>query len=199
MKDAVDCSICDETLGNDRVFEHNHVTGKLRGIAHSKCNISCRTPKFIPVIFHNGSKYNFKQLLRCYWSGDDNEKQECIANNSEEFISFSICVPTGSFQNDQNQQVNTFEKLQFIDSFQFQAKSLSSLIETMNTDNVPIATFKEGFSHFSQYQQNLILQKGVYPYSCIDSIDKFQETELSPIWIDTLSSEPISDQDYQHA
>ena len=199
LRDAVDCSICDETLGNDRVFEHNHVTGKLRGIAHSKCNISCRTPNFTPVIFHNGSKYDFKQLLRYYRPGDGNEKLECIANNSEEFISFSICVPTGSFQNDQNQKVITFEKLKFIDSFRFQAKSLSSLIETMKTDNVPFTTFKEGFSHFSQDQQNLILQKGVYPYSYMDSFDKFQETELPPIWIDTLSNEPISDQDYQHA
>ena len=29
---------------------------------------------------------------------------------------------------------------------------------------------------------NLLLQKGVYPYEYMDSFDRFQETELPPIW-----------------
>lgn len=32
------CHICCETLGQDKVPDHNHLTGKFRGEAHNKCN-----------------------------------------------------------------------------------------------------------------------------------------------------------------
>ena len=199
MKEATDCSICNEPLSEDRVFEHDHTNGELRGIAHAKCNTSCRTTNFTPIIFHNGSRYDFKHILRYYKPGDDDEKLECIANNSEEFISFSICVPTGSYQNVKNEQVTTYEKLKFIDSFRFQAKSLSNLIETMKADKMEFPTFIEVFKKLSFDQQGILLQKGVYPYSYMDSFDKFNDTQLPPIWINTLTGEKLPDEDYQHA
>ena len=199
MGKATVCSICDEPLGEDRVFEHNHVNGQLRGFAHAKCNSSCRTTNFTPIIFHNGSKYDFKHILRNYRRGDDNEKLECIANNSEEFISFTICVPTGSYQNSKNERVISYEKLKFIDSFRFQAKALSSLIETMKADQLEFPTFKEVFKNLSSDQQSILLQKGVYPYSYMDSFDKFRDTELPPIWINTLTGEKLPEKDYKHA
>ena len=199
LKNATVCSICNESLGMDRVFEHDHTNGELRGIAHSNCNSTCRTTNFTPVVFHNGSKYDFKHILRYYQPPDDIEKLECIANNSEEFISFSICVPTGSFQNNENKEITTFEKLKFIDSFRFQAKSLSNLIETMKADKIDFPTFKEIFKKLSSDQQGILLQKGVYPYSYMDCFDKFNDTQLPPIWINTLTSEKLPDEDYQHA
>ena len=198
MEEAIDCSICNEPLVEDRVFEHNHLNGELRGIAHKNCNSSCRTTSFTPVVFHNGSKYDFKHILRYYQPGDDEEKLECIANNSEEFISFAIRVSTGSYQNVKNEQVNTYEKLKFIDSFRFQAKSLSSLIETMKADKMEFPTFREIFKNLSFDQQSILLQKGVYPYSYMDSFDKFNDTELPPIWINTLTGEKLPEKDYQH-
>ena len=43
------------------VIDHCHYTGKYRGAAHI-CNLRYKTPKEIPVAFHNGSK-NLKNNL----------------------------------------------------------------------------------------------------------------------------------------
>ena len=40
------------------VRDHCHYTGKLRGAAHSICNLRYKIPREIPVKIHNGSKYN---------------------------------------------------------------------------------------------------------------------------------------------
>ena len=51
-----------------KVRDHCHYTGKYRGAAHSICNLNYKIPKEIPVVFHNGSAYDFhfiiKQLAR---------------------------------------------------------------------------------------------------------------------------------------
>ena len=199
LEQATHCSICGEVLESDRVIDHNHLNGEFRGIAHKNCNSSCRTTNFTPIVFHNGSKYDFKQILRYYQRGEEDEKLDCIANNSEEFISFSISIPTGTFQNKNNERKTTFERLRFIDSYRFQAKSLSSLIETMKADSLPFPSFNHIFAYLTKEQENLILQKGVYPYSYVDSFTKFSETKLPDIWINTLTNERISESDYQHA
>ena len=38
FKAAVNCSLCDKELGNDRVRDHDHLTGDYRGAAHNTCN-----------------------------------------------------------------------------------------------------------------------------------------------------------------
>ena len=45
--------ICNEELGQDRVCDHCHLTGKFRGAAHEACNLKYKIPKFFPVVFHN--------------------------------------------------------------------------------------------------------------------------------------------------
>ena len=47
----------------------------------------------------------------------------------------------------------------------------------------------------------LLLIKGVYPYECMDSWKKFDETSLPPTedFYSELNSEGISDKDYAHA
>ena len=39
-----------------KVRDHCHYTGKFRRAARSICNLRYKTPKEIPVVFHNGSK-----------------------------------------------------------------------------------------------------------------------------------------------
>ena len=48
---ASDCWICGEALGNDRVRDHCHFTGRYRGPAHNSCNLKYRTPNSVPVFF----------------------------------------------------------------------------------------------------------------------------------------------------
>ena len=49
---ATHCHICEGELGDDKVIDHCHLTGRYRGAAHSKCNLELKVPKFFPVIFH---------------------------------------------------------------------------------------------------------------------------------------------------
>ena len=49
-------------------MDHCHYTGKHRGAAHNKSNLRYKIPKVIPVVFHDGSTYDYhfiiKQLAR---------------------------------------------------------------------------------------------------------------------------------------
>ena len=42
-----------------KVRDHCHYTGKYRGAAHDICNLRYKAPKEIPVVFHNGSTYDY--------------------------------------------------------------------------------------------------------------------------------------------
>ena len=67
------CHICNEEFCHNKedekyleyrkVRDHCHYTDKYSGAAHSKCNLQCKLPKEIPVIFHNGSKYDYHFII----------------------------------------------------------------------------------------------------------------------------------------
>ena len=61
---ASDCWICGEYLGNDRVRDHCHFTGRYRGPAHNRCNLKYRKPKNISVFFHNLSGYDSHLFIK---------------------------------------------------------------------------------------------------------------------------------------
>ena len=90
FENAVNCHICSRELKEDKVRDHCHFTGQYRGAAHNKCNLQCRKPKLLPVIFHNLQGYDahlfIKQLARL--DGDLN----CIPSTEEKYISFSKSI-----------------------------------------------------------------------------------------------------------
>ena len=43
--EATHCHICHEFMGEDRVRDHDHVSGKYHGAAHSECNLQFRLRK----------------------------------------------------------------------------------------------------------------------------------------------------------
>ena len=82
------CHICEKDLKIDeetgcifKVKDHCHFTGEYRGAAHNKCNLKCRKPLILPVIFHNLQNYDshlfIKQLSKV--SGD----LSCIPSTEE--------------------------------------------------------------------------------------------------------------------
>ena len=42
FQNATECSICSEVLGEDRVCDHDHVSGAFCGAAHNRCNFQYR-------------------------------------------------------------------------------------------------------------------------------------------------------------
>ena len=55
---STDCHICNKELGEDRVRDHSHLSGKFRGAAHDVCNLKYKVPTFFSVVFHNLSGYD---------------------------------------------------------------------------------------------------------------------------------------------
>ena len=50
--------ISNEELGEHKVRDHCHLSGKFKGAAHEACNLKYKVPKFFPVVFHNCSGYD---------------------------------------------------------------------------------------------------------------------------------------------
>ena len=46
------------------VRDHCHYTGKYRGAAHDICNLRYKIPKEIPVVFYNGSTYDYHFIIK---------------------------------------------------------------------------------------------------------------------------------------
>ena len=192
--DAKVCHICKENLGNDKVRDHCHLTGKYRGAAHKDCNLKYQIPKFIPILFHNLSGYDSHLFIKKL-SGNSG-KLNCIPNNEEKYISFSKEIKVGEFIGKDGKTHEVKRELRFIDSFRFMGSSLDSISKNLTKDQ-----FKNIKSYYSGKQLDLLLRKGVYPYDWVDSIDKFSETQLPPkeSFYSELCDEGISDEDYLHA
>ena len=47
-----------------KVRDHCHYTGKFRGAAHNICNLRYKVPKEIPIVFHNGSIYDYHFVIK---------------------------------------------------------------------------------------------------------------------------------------
>ena len=124
------CYICKKEFNNDKVRDHCHFTGKYRGAAHNTCNLRYKIPKNIPVIFHNGSTYDYHFIIKelaCEFDGNF----ECLGENTEKYITFSVPIK----KRIENKNMDITYKIKFIDSFRFMYTSLSKLVDNL-TDNI---------------------------------------------------------------
>ena len=109
-------------------FCNCHYTGKYRGTAHNNCNLRYKVPKEIPIVFHNGSIYDYhfiiKELVKEFEGNF-----ECLGENTEKYITFS--VPIKKIMNE-NKDLGITCKIKFIDSYRFMASSLSKLVDNLS-------------------------------------------------------------------
>ena len=94
------CYICKKEFDKSdkkhyKVRDHCHFTGKYRGAAHNICNLRYKIPKKIPIVFHNGSTYDYhfiiKELVKEFEGNF-----ECLGENTEKDITFSVPIKKGS-------------------------------------------------------------------------------------------------------
>ena len=112
-------------MGEDKVLDHCHLTGKYRGAAHNECNLNYKIPKFFPVIFHNLSGYDAHLFIKNL--GVTKGNINCIPNNEEKYISFTKQILVDTFTNKEGKLVEVRRDIRFIDSFKFMASSLDNL------------------------------------------------------------------------
>ena len=192
---ASDCWICGEALGNDRVRDHCHYTGRYRGPAHNSCNLKYRKPNFIPVVFHNLSGYDSHLFIKKLGSSDEKENIDCIPNNEEKYISFTKTIKTGYYENKKGEIKDKTFKIRFIDSLKFMSSSLEKLV-----NNLPKDGFNNLLKYFTPEQAELLKQKGFYPYEYMDSEEKLNDTKPPPqeAFYSKLSGKGITKKNYKH-
>ena len=191
-----------------KVRDHCHYTGKYRGAAHNICNLRYKVPKEFPVVFHNGSTYDYhfiiKELLKEF---DGNF--ECLGENTEKYITFSVPLK----KKIKNKDIEITYKIKFIDSYRFMSSSLSKLVDNLSegihnnkcADYIKIKNKKLLFKYFNcnayyrkKFNEDLIkklkntdsfcnndinkfvslLRKGVYLYEYVDNWERFSEISL---------------------
>ena len=109
-----------------KVRDHCHYTGKYRGVAHNTCNLRYKTPKEIPVVFHNSSTYDYHFIIREL--AEEFEGQfECLGENKENYITFSVPIKK---ELDNDKSITC--KIKFIDSFRFMSSSLANLVDNLS-------------------------------------------------------------------
>ena len=196
FNNASDCWICGEELGNDRVRDHCHFTGRYRGPAHNSCNLKYRKPKNISVFFHNLSGYDSHLFIKKLASTNKNENIKCIPNNEEKYISFTKTIITGQYTNKKGEIKDKTFDIVFKHSLKFMSSSLGALV-----NNLPKDAFKNLIKYFTPKQAEILKQKGFYPYEYMDSEEKFNDTKLPPreAFYSNLSGKGITEKDYKHA
>ena len=88
------CYICKKIFSTDdknkkyhKLKDHCHYTGEYRGAAHDICNLRHKIPKEIPVVFHNGSTYDYHFIIKKLAEEFEGEF-ECLGENTEKYITF---------------------------------------------------------------------------------------------------------------
>ena len=74
-----------------KVKDHCHYTGKYRGAAHDICNSRYEIPKEIPLVFHNGSTYDYHFIIKERAEEFEGEF-ECLGEDTEKYITFSVSI-----------------------------------------------------------------------------------------------------------
>eukprot|EP00745_Piridium_sociabile_P030720 TRINITY_DN50_c0_g2_i2.p1 TRINITY_DN50_c0_g2~~TRINITY_DN50_c0_g2_i2.p1 ORF type:complete len:791 (+),score=53.07 TRINITY_DN50_c0_g2_i2:2261-4633(+) len=172
---ATRCWICEsefKTEEDPKVRDHDHISGKFRGAAHSKCNLQLKFEPMkwkLPIFFHNLRGYDSHLILQAV---TEEYNVSCIAQSSEKYMTF------------------TLNYLTFYDSAQHMMGALESLANSLSTCSIT-----------TEYFDPTLVRKGVYPYEYMNSWERFDEDELPPkdAFFSSLRGTGISDEDYQHA
>ena len=126
------CYICKKEFDisnkkHHKVRDNCHYTGKYRGAAHNICNLRYKVPKEIPIVFHNGSTYDYhfiiKELVKEFEGNFD-----CLGENTEKYITFSVPIK----KKIENKDLEITYKIKFIDSYRFMSSSLSKLVDNLS-------------------------------------------------------------------
>ena len=112
-----------------KVRDHCHYAGKYRGAAHSSCNLRYKIPKQIPVIFHNGSTYDYDFLVKEF-AKEFKGNFECLGENTEKYITLSVPI-----KKEHDNGKITIYKLKLIDNYRSMNVSLSGLVDNLSEIN----------------------------------------------------------------
>ena len=86
-----------------------------------------KIPKEIPVVFHNGSTYDYHFIIKKLVKKFEGNF-ECLGENTEKYITFSVPIK----KKIENKDLEITYKIKFIDSYRFMSSSLSKLVDNLS-------------------------------------------------------------------
>ena len=81
-----------------KVRDHCHYTGKYRDAAHGIHNFKFNVRYEIPIVFHNGSNYDYYFIIK-ELASEFEGKFQFLEENTEKYKTFSVPVGTKSYKN----------------------------------------------------------------------------------------------------
>ena len=157
--------MCDGEITNKqiKVKDHDHFNGEYRGLAHQSCNINCKKPKRIPIIFHNGSKYYVHLFIKSLSEHGKYNSFNIISKTTEEYLSVR------------------YGCLMFLDSLRFFGMSLEKVGDYLQDSDFKLfrkCFIEQNFTNCDDDKNlyktdlwKLFRKKGVFPYNYITSFE----------------------------
>ena len=82
FNNAIHCYLCDKILGDDKVRDYCHISGKYRGATQNACNLKFRIYPYetkVPIVFHNLHGYDGHLIIYAIGQTQKNRGQiNCI-------------------------------------------------------------------------------------------------------------------------
>ena len=142
---------------NNKVHNHDHVTGAYLGAAHNTCNVNRKQVKHLPVLFHNLRKYDMHFIVKYAAGVMSDWELNPIAQNAETFLAMTCRLPD-----------KTAFQIRFLDSLQFLQSSLNNLTKMMPPSDFILSR------QLPQWKEGAIM-KQVFPYSYITDFNVLDE------------------------
>ena len=86
-----------------------------------------KIPREIPVVFHNGSIYDYHFIIKKLVKKFDGSF-DCLGENTEKYITFSVPIK----KKIENKDIEIAYKIKFIDSYRFMAMPFSKLVDNLS-------------------------------------------------------------------
>ena len=140
-KNFIQIKIIKKNLNKSKKSEIMTIIQENIGAAHSNCNLRYKIPREIPVIFHNGSTYDYhfiiKKLVEEFKGNFD-----CLGENTEKYITLSAPI-----KKDLDDDKTITYKIKLIGSYRFMDRPLASLIDNLSEINKkkPMDEFTDNF------------------------------------------------------
>ena len=74
---------------HQKVRDHCHYIGEYRGAAYSICNLKYSVTRKIPIVFYNGSNYDYHFIIN-ELAEESKEQYTCLGEKTEKHITFIL-------------------------------------------------------------------------------------------------------------